>query len=154
MAPRNEVTSEVNIPDAINLSTEAQARVNIAAKEAMRIIENNPELETVLRDNLKNSVLDAILKNPMMIESVLDEVDRRFKERLKAMPGSERLKAIKWYADLTEQLGLDIAQKTLDINLAEDIKKARIVLEAKTESLRNTYKNLEQQLKTETLQNK
>ena len=69
--------------------------MQIAAKEAMRIIENNPELEKTIRDNLKNSILDAILKNPMMVQKVLNEVDRRFKEGLEKMPASERLKAIK-----------------------------------------------------------
>lgn len=135
--------------EAIKLSPEAEWRVQIAAKEAMRIIENNPELEKTIRDNLKNSILDAILKNPMMVQKVLNEVDRRFKEGLEKMPASERLKAIKWYAELTAQLGHDIAEKTLNIPLDNALNGAKALLDAKTESLRDTYKALELSLKNE-----
>ena len=83
------------VPDTKESNPEAQSRINEVATKAIRIIENNPKIEEILRESLKRNTLDTILKNPMMVQSVLDEVDRRFKVRLDNMPASERLKAIK-----------------------------------------------------------
>ncbi len=83
------------VPDTKQSNPEAQSRINEVATKAIRIIENNPKIEEILRDSLKKNILDAILKNPMMVQSVLDEVDSRFKRKLDNMPASERLKAIK-----------------------------------------------------------
>ena len=83
------------VPDTKQSNPEAQSRINEVATKAIQIIENNPKIEEILRESLKKNILDAILKNPMMVQSVLDEVDRRFKARLDNMPVSERLKAIK-----------------------------------------------------------
>ena len=138
------------VPDTKQSNPEAQSRINEVATKAIQIIENNPKIEEILRESLKKNILDAILKNPMMVQSVLDEVDRRFKARLDNMPVSERLKAIKWYADLTEQLGRDIAAKTLNVHLADDINIARAQFDAKTKSLRSTYKEILESLKDQT----
>lgn len=83
------------VSDTKQANPEAQSRINEVANKAIQIIENNPKIEEILRESLKKNILDAILKNPMMVQSVLDEVDRRFKARLDNMPASERLKAIK-----------------------------------------------------------
>jgi hypothetical protein len=136
--------NESNIP---NPASEEQ--IKSVADKAIQIIENNPVIEEIIRESLKKNILDAILRNPMMVQSVLDEVDRRFKERFDTLPASERLKAIRGYADLTEQLGHDIAKKTLDISLDNAINDARSRLDRKTESLRSTYRALEQSLKNE-----
>jgi hypothetical protein len=141
--------NQKEVPDTKQSNPEAQSRINEVVTKAIQIIENNPKIGEILRESLKKNILDAILKNPMMVQSVLDEVDHRFKMRLDNMPASERLKAIKWYADLTEQLGHDIAAKTLNIPLDNAINSARAQLNVKTESLRNTYKALEKSLKEE-----
>lgn len=136
------------------LRKEAELRINDVASKIIDIINNNPEKEQTLKNTLRKQILDTILKNPLMVQSVLEEVDRRFNERLEKLPSSERLKAIKWYADLTESLWRDIAKTTLDINLDNAINKARTELDKKSESLRQTYKQIELQLKNEIIPKK
>lgn len=88
MTPSHSPSEEIQVPPSTEstkeiLKSEAQTHVDTVVKQVNDIFDANPEEKEVVYEALKNLLSMLILKYPGKLAEILDQVDKKYQERLK-----------------------------------------------------------------------
>ncbi len=156
MTPSHSPSEEIQVPPSTEstkeiLKSEAQTHVDTVVKQVNDIFDANPEEKEVVYEALKNLLSMLILKYPGKLAEILDQVDKKYQERLKWFgykTYERRQEAIDQYTKFLNEMGNDITTKAQHVWWQKEYEGIEIWYLTKKISLIDTYTRILQDLKS------
>ncbi len=125
-------------PEVTQLSSEAQARVDTVAKNAVAVLDKNLDAQSAIA-NLFGEMVAKNLRDPENIAKIQDGLYEARDERLSHATPSERLSILESFSEFIERFTQWIAQMHRDIDLSNEANTLKDGSSKKIAQVQSTY---------------
>jgi hypothetical protein len=122
----------------IQLSNESQAKVDTIARNAVAVLDKNPDAQSAIA-NLFGEMVSKNLRNPENITKIQNGLYEARDSRLAGANPSERLSILEWFSKFMEKFTQWIAQMNRDVGLSNDANQLKSWSDMKISQVQSTY---------------
>ena len=127
--------------EVAKLSTEAQARVDTVAKNAVEVLDKNLDAQSAI-SQLFGEMVSKNLREPENIAKIQDGLYEARDERLSHASPSERLSILESFSEFIERFTQWIAQMNRDVGLSNEANALKSWSDAKMTQVQATYNTI------------